>query len=342
LYPTGRQGGRGASDPQLLSDFMNRTPHPHCARRAPYGVALLAALAASFAAPPAAATRAVRATEVTVPSSGNAAFVDAMRLALVRLTGRRDADQDPAFAALLADPRRYAQIVRPSPAGGTQVTFDPAALERAVLAAGRGVWPRERPVALVVVAQPPPGADAGAVRASLEEASNERGLPVQLSSAASAGLVGEVTAEAALGAARRLGADVALVGRADDASRWSWTLYGPGAPQTFEGGASAGVHGAADALARTSEGVAAQPEAETRVRIDGVRSLRDYVQVARLLSATAGVRSVSVLEVDAAAATWRVLVRGGAEGLRTALGVNSQLEAGGVDGAGTPTFRYRP
>lgn len=321
---------------------MNHTPHPHCARRVPYGVALLAALAAGLAVPQASATRAVRATEVTVPSTGNAAFVDAMRLALVRVTGRRDADQDPAFAALLADPRRYAQIVRPAPAGGTQITFDPAAIERAVLAAGRGVWARDRPVALVVVAVPPPGTDAAAVRAALEEAANQRGLPLQLAAAASAGLEGEVTPEAALAAARRLGADVALVGRADDPSRWSWTLFGPGAPQAFEGSASAGVHGAADVLASAPEVLVAQPESETRVRIDGVRSLRDYVQVARLLSATAGVRSVSVLELDASAATWRVVVRGGAEGLGTALGVNPQLEAGGVDGAGTPTFRYRP
>jgi hypothetical protein len=290
------------------------------------------------------AAQVVRTGEVSVPlTEQNAAFQEAMRVALVRITGRRDADQDPAFAPLLADARRFVQIFRPLPGGaGTQVTLDSAALERAVIAAGRGTWPRERPVALVVIVQPPPGADAAAVRRTLEDTAALRGLPLLLSSAQSAGLATTVPVDgaAALAAARRLGADVALVGQADG-SQWRWTYHGGGGSETFSGAVASGIHGAADRLAAATEAVMQQPESDALVQVNGVATLRDHAQVSRLLAASAGVRAVALLEAGTGYAVYRVLARGGGDGLAAALASNSRLRPL-TDATGRLAYQYAP
>jgi hypothetical protein len=282
----------------------------------------------SLVAPAAVAAEAVRFNEVTVGASEQpAAFQDAMRVVLVRATGRREAGTDPAFQALVADAARFVQIYRPARAGsGTQVTFDAAALERAIAAAGGSVWPRERPVALVVVVQPPPGADPVVVRRALEDAGAARGLPLRLVSASSAGLAGlpEVGADVALAAAQRLGADVALVGRGDGAG-WRWAFHAPQQALDFEGGVAAGVDGAADALAAAALAVLAQPESDVVVEVRGVEGLADYAEAARLLAAATGVRFASLLESTGSQVSFRVRARGGADGLAAALAQSARL-----------------
>ena len=309
--------------------------------------AFLLAVAALACAVPQAA-QLVRTGEVTVASTErNAAFQEAMRVALVRITGRRDADQDPALAPLLADAARYVQIFRPLPGGGgTQVTLDSAALERAVTAAGRAPWPRERPVALVVILQPPPGADPAAVRRTLEDTAALRGLPVLLSSAQSAGLAGGAADPAiALAAARRLGADVALLGQAEGAepATWRWTYVGGAGAETFAGAVGAGIHGAVDRMAAATEAVMQQPESDALVQVGGVGGLRDYAQVQRLLASGAGVRSVSLVEAGEGFAVFRVLARGGGDGLAAALASNARLRpAMDAMATGRLAYQYAP
>ena len=135
-------------------------------RRARRALLLSVALATALASVGVrAATQNVAVGEVAVTSAGDEAFAEAMRVALVRATGKRAAAQDPAFAALRADPRRYVQIFRPASAGSPAVVvFDIAAIERGIEAAGRVVWSRERPVVLVTIISAPPGADPAAVR----------------------------------------------------------------------------------------------------------------------------------------------------------------------------------
>ncbi len=291
-------------------------------------------------APLADAARPVRVGDVTVPLTGGAAFPEAMRIALVRMTGRRDAASDPVFAELIADASRYAQIVRPAGAGATQISFDTAAIERAVLAAGRPVWARNRAVVMVVIAQAPPGADAVAVRQALEDAGSARGLPLQLSSATSAGLSADSDAAAGLAAARRAGAEAVLLGRAD-AAGWQWTLHSEAGTQVFQGALTAGVQGAADALASGTVPVSGLSEAEAVVVVRGVRTLRDYAQTGRALASVPGVRNVSLLELDSESARYRLLARGGAEGLAAALSGSSVLRPDGADSMGL-VLRFGP
>lgn len=266
-----------------------------------------------------------------------------MRIALVRITGRRDAGQDPALAPLVSGARRYVQIFRPIAGGGTQVTLDAGAIERAVMAAGLAAWPRDRPVALVVILQAPPGADAAAVRRALEDTASQRGLPVVLASAQSAGLAPGADTAAALAAARRLGADVALLGQADagDASGWRWTYHGAAGSETFSGAVTSGIHGATDRLAAATQAVMQQPEQEALVQVSGVASLRDYAQVSRLLGGVAGVRAVSLLEAGNGVATFSVAARGGGDGLAAALAASSRLRPV-TDATGRLAYQYQP
>lgn len=279
----------------------------------------------------------VRFNEVTVPAAEQAvAFQQAMRAALVRATGRRDASTDPALQSLISDAARYVQIYRPARTGsgsGAQVTFDAAALERAIVAAGRGVWPRDRPVALVVIVQPPPGADPAVVRRALEDAGAARGLPLRLASAQSVGLVAgaEVTREAALAAAQRLGANVALVGRGDEAG-WRWAFHAPQQDSEFDGGVEAGIDGAADALATAALAVLSQPEADVLVEVRGVDGLVAYAEAARILAGATGVRTAALVESAGSEAIFLVRARGGADGLAAALGQSAALRA--IDASG--------
>lgn len=279
---------------------------------------LVTALAASLASVSVrAATQSVAVGEVAVTSTGDEAFAEAMRIALVRATGKRAAAQDPAFAALRADPRRYVQIFRPASAGTPAVVvFDVAAIERGIESAGRTVWSRERPVVLVTIISAPPGADPAAVRAALEAAGAARGLPLRLASAQSAGLKSgeEPNASAALAAARRAGAEAALIGQADG-GEWQWTLFDGDGSVVFPGGVAAGIDGTAETLSSLSHAVVAQAESTVILRIDGVRTLAEHVRVQRAAAALTGVRGVVPLEVEAERASFRVQVAGGATAL---------------------------
>ncbi len=287
------------------------------------------------------ASQVVAIGEVEVESTGEAAFQEAMQVALVRLSGRRSAADDPVFEPLFREARRYVQIVRPPSNGSAaRITLDAMAIERAMQGLGQPVWSRERPLVLGVVTAAPSGADPVQVRASLERAANERGLPLRLAAAASVGLVSgrDVTPEAALDAARRSGAEMALIGEADGAE-WQWTLFDGSSATVFQGGATAGVEGAADALALNSLATVAQPVAETEVRIGGVLTLKDYGEIRRMLIALPAVKSAELVAAEGDGALYRIEVAGGATGLAEALASQPRLRREpGRDSP--PRYRY--
>ncbi|HLY53410.1 MAG TPA: DUF2066 domain-containing protein, partial [Steroidobacteraceae bacterium] len=133
--------------------------------------ALLAGLLVLCAAGalPAWALRPVRVYEVDLAEQQSATAVqNAMREALVRATGRRESADDPVFASLIGDAARYVQSYASGPRGEPQVVFDAAAVSRAIEAAGRSVWNRQRPFTLVVLYPPPGRSDAETARAELE------------------------------------------------------------------------------------------------------------------------------------------------------------------------------
>ncbi|MFM7395690.1 MAG: DUF2066 domain-containing protein [Gammaproteobacteria bacterium] len=310
-------------------------------RQLPQWAAILALMLVASVSPWASASQSVSIGEVEVESSGEAAFQEAMRVALVRLSGRRSAADDPVFEALVRDARRYVQIVRPAANGmPARITLDTAAIERAMQGLRQAVWSLERPLVLGVVTTAPAGADPAKVREALERAASERGLPLRLSAAASVGLVSgrAVGPEVAIDAARRSGADVALIGEADGAE-WQWTLFDGATATVFQGGPTAGVEGAADTLALNSLATVSRPLSETELRVGGVLSLKDYAEVRRMLIALPVVKSAELVAAEGDGAVFRVEVAGGAAGLAEALAAQPRLRReSGRDGL--PRYRF--
>lgn len=332
-------GRRPAAGPQTatLNYAMSRNA-PIAARRVwPAVLGLIAVLIIAAVAEPAVAARTVRPFDVaTTTTERSAAFVEAMRVALVRTTGRRDADQDPAYAALLTDARRYVQSFRPGPSG-LQVVLDGAAIDRAVVAAGGRLWPRQRAVVLVAMAPPPGPAELSLAREVIESTAALRGLPVMVGvDGGMAGAEPQMSADAALALARREGADALLLGdalapaatepRATMERDWSWRLISSRGADSIVGSMASAVHLAAERLASDAQEMLQQPEAEARIQIHGVTTLKHYADAGRLLAAIPGVRSVALIEAGTASIVFRVQVKGGADGLLAALATSARLQ----------------
>jgi uncharacterized protein len=305
--------------------------------------AALSLVAAWLALPlPAQATRLVPVYTVDVAERGGSAVQDAMRQALVRATGRREAAEDPALAGLVADAPRYVKDWTTGARGQPQVVFDGAAIERAIIAAGRTLWDPARPFTLIVLEPPRPRAAAEAARAQLEKVAAERGLPVSVIPLAlvdSAGV--PLDGAELLEAAQRFGGDQLLVGRGDGTEAdgaLQWTLYTHTTSDSWPGPLAAGIDHLVDELAPQPTGAAAEPEGTARVRIEGVNTLADYATVTRLLQATPGLHAVRVTAVAGASASFEVSARGGAAGLEQLLAGQPRFAHSGTGAS----YRYQP
>ena len=270
------------------------------------------------------AGRPVNVYEATVRAADQAAAAqEAMREVLVRATGRKDAAGDPAFATLETNAAQYVRDSRPGADGSFVISFDDAAVERQIVAAGRSVWDANRPFTLVVLTPPPTGPADDETRRELEQAAELRGLPVALVPMPVTDQTGNpLSADVQLVDARRLGADAVLLGRADSSSQsgqWQWTLITGLKTQSWDGPLGAGVDGAADALASVGGSALPLEEQEALVRVSGVGTLADYAAVERTLGELPGVRRSGIEEAEGAMATFRVLIRGGSQAISRAL-----------------------
>jgi len=292
---------------------------------------------------PAWAARPVRVYEVDAEGQSTPALQDAMRQVLVRATGRRESADDPALASLVTDAARYVKTHTTGPRGEPQVIFDGAAVERAINAAGRSVWDRERPFTLVVLDPPRPRAAEDAARIELERVAAERGLPIILIPLSVVDAAGNpLGADALLQAAQRYGGDQILVGHGEDAapdSPLQWSLVTHARSESWTGPLASGIEHTVDFLVPQPATSLAQAESEARVQIDGVSSLVDYAAVTRLLQSLPGVRRANLAAADRTSVTFDVTVRGGAAGLEQALAGSARLVP---SGGARLLYRYQP
>jgi hypothetical protein len=317
-------------------------PTPRIARPLPAWLMLALSLAAATAW----GNRAVRIYEVDLHGGQTpAALQDAMREALVRATGRRESATDPAFAALIAAAPSYVKGYDNAARGGTQVVFDAAAVERAIVAAGRTVWEDERPFTLVMLYPPLPRAAEESARTELERAAIARGLPISLIPVSPLDSSGnELNRTGLMQLAQKYGGDAVLVGRADVASpsaRWQWTLHTNFTSESWSGPLAAGIDNAVDNLAAPQGATLAETEAEARIQIEGVNGLSDYAAVERILASLPGARRSGVVAADGSQVVFQVLIRGGSGAVSRALSGSTHLVA--AEAAGNPlTYQYRP
>ena len=296
---------------------------------------------------PAWAARAVHVYEVDVSGQSTTALQEAMRQALVRATGRRESASDPAFASLIEDATKYVKPYSPGPRGENQVIFDRAAIERAIVAAGRSVWDPERPFTLVVLYPPPSRADADAARGALEQEAAARGLLISvipLTIVDSSGA--ELGRDALLATAQRYGGDELLVGRTDagaPAGQYQWTLYTSFSSQSWSGQLAAGIDGTVDQLAPAQGGASlAQTEARVLVEVQGVATLSDYANVERILESVPGVRGANIARAGGNSVTFDITARGGSEAIDHALAGASHLGRAESPNPAQMLYQYHP
>jgi len=268
-----------------------------------------------------------------------------MREALVRATGRRESAADPVFAALISDAPNYVKAYTSGSRGETQVVFDGSAVERAIAAAGRSIWDRDRPFTLVILYPPLPRAAEAAARSDIEQAAAARGLPVTLVPLSPLDASGnDLGRDALMQTAQRYGGDAVLVGRSDtgvSSGLWQWTLNTNFSSESWTGPLAAGIDGAVDTLAPPQGASLSQTEASARVEVDGITGLSDYATVQRMLEAVPGVRRAAIAEASGTVATFDVLARGGAEAISRALTGASHLVRS--EGASARlVYQYRP
>ena len=176
---------------------------------------------------------------VSVPYAGDneAAFRQAMRDVLVRVTGRGDAPDLENLAPLVAQASRYVKSFRRAPGNMLAVTFDGAAIEDAVDASGLAFWDNERPVTLVWLALDRGGNrralvaanDTSAEKTRMDTDAARRGLPLVWPDAGDDLVRAMQQAwsgnhDALRDAARRYGADGVLVGRARQSAAGGYSV----------------------------------------------------------------------------------------------------------------------
>jgi uncharacterized protein len=290
------------------------------------------------------AGRPVRVYEVDLKGGQSpASLQDAMREALVRATGRRESATDPAFANLISEAQNYVKSYSPATRGQSQVIFDGVAVERAIVAAGRSVWDRNRPFTLVVLYPPLARTAEDATRVEVEQVAIERGLPVTLVPLSPVDAAGnDLGREALMQMAQRYGGDAVLVGRGDPGSaNLQWTLHTNFSSESWSGPLATGVNGAVDTMASVQGGSLAQTEASARVEIDGVTTLADYANVERLLESMPGVRRANVGAANGNAVMFDVVARGGGDAISHALAGSTHLVRSDASSARL-AYQYRP
>ncbi|HEX4052292.1 MAG TPA: DUF2066 domain-containing protein [Steroidobacteraceae bacterium] len=301
---------------------------------------------------------------VIVPAADPAqAAQQAMRVELVKLTGRRSAASDPTLAALIDNARQYVQLERATTTGQLQVLFDEPALAAAIAMTGVTLWNPDRP--LLWISLPPLDAPSEqTMRARLSEAAQERGLPITIAMAApapneapaatapsrAAPSVGTTPAPAAtappvpvsaLDAARAAGASAALVAALMPSQPGSlqWTLSSSEGGGQWVGSPELAIDQAADTLAAAALAIDRSPVNEFACHISGVTDLASFVGVLDAMRAAPGVTQVDISDVSGDQLTLQLAARGSGPQLERAL-ASARLQPTGTGTEGLLEYRY--
>ena len=286
----------------------------------------------------------------------SAAFQSALKIVLVRVTGRRSAEDDAALAPLVSNARRYVQQYRGMPDGQVWVSFDGPAIERWLAQNGQPVWGQERPVTFVWLAAQT-GAQSGTVvtaddeselKAAIDAAAAARGLPLLWPTAADvqrnhldyAGVNGASPAALA-DIGHRLGGAGVLIGRAGSNAesgyvRWIHLFQDRSSEIT---GTAEGVNRAADLYAGLY--AASGSLAPVDIEVTGIGDLRGYATLQTYLESLTFISHVSVTSLSGDTVRFRVATRGGAESLQRTLALNGRLQPAGAGDGGILRFKLR-
>ena len=209
------------------------------------------------------AARPVPVFQVAVAGQTAPDLQQAMRDALVRATGRRRSASDPVFAGLIADAPQYVQRYEHGPQGELLVVFNAAAVDQSIAALDRSIWDPRRPFTLVVLYPPLDQTDQAEDQAGLEQAAEQRGLPISIVPLqVTDGSGNPLPREALLQMAHQYGAEQLLVGRVPAADTAAAGMAAPdGSAPATSSAASAPSAAEAPATTPTAPSATAPPAA---------------------------------------------------------------------------------
>lgn len=286
-------------------------------------------------------------TAQPVEGSRDAAFSEALKTVLVRVSGQRDA---AARVGEVSDPRKYVQRFGFTADDVLQVGFDSASIDRLLSNAGLPIWGRERPATVVMFGVEEAGTwrwlaiDTPArEREAIEKVARQRGLPLKWP-VMDAQERSEASAESAalMQAAARYDANAVLVGRARG-GLVQWTLLSDDGAAQISGGLEDGVHLAADVFARVFA-ASGSSLGNVIVEVTGIADLSAYAATLNYLEGMTLVRGVALEQVSGEKMRFRLAVRGDAATLRRAIALDRRLvPTDAADGAvDRLAFRYQP
>lgn len=275
----------------------------------------------------------------------DAAFVEALKAVVVRVSGQRDAPS--RLGAALNDPRKYVQRFGFTADNVLQVGFDSVSVDKLLQEAGLPIWGRERPATLVLLSVTEPngyehwitGDQPNAQKDILAKAARERGLPLKWPAVDPQG----ITESSALQEADRYGANAALLGRVQGGAV-RWTLVSSEGASQVSGGMGEGVHLAADTFARVFS-ASGTSLGNVVIEVSGIGDLDAYASTLNYLEGMTLVRAVALEQVAGDTMRFKLAVRGDAATLRRAIALDSRLVSQDAAAAATGerlSFRYRP
>jgi hypothetical protein len=283
-----------------------------------------------------------------------AAFQNAMKTVLIRVTGRRNADEDPALSSLVSNARRYVQQYRGAADGQLWVAFDGPAIERWLTQNGQPLWGNERPTTLVLVAVQS-GAQTGSViatedssdlKSAIDGAAALRGLPLVWPSSGELqkfhidfAAVNSGSPSTFVEIARRMGSDGVLIGRASGASananvRWTHLFQDRSSEYS---GTLEGVNRAADLYAGMF--AASGGLVPVDIEVSGLNDFKDYAWVESHLESLSFIARVSVESLSGDTVRFRLSTRGGLDSLQRALSLNGRLQPLAAGESGIQRFQ---
>jgi hypothetical protein len=291
--------------------------------------------------------------QATVPvadrsdAAQTAAFQAALRVALVRATGRRTADEEAVFAPLIGSARRYVQQYRSAPDNQLWVAFDGTAIERWLTQNGQPLWGRDRPSTLVWLTVQSGGQSSAALsvddtselKTAVDAVAELRGIPLVWPSADS--VAAGPAAVNPVDLARRLGAEGVLIGRASAPvaiAAVHWTLMFQERTQEFTGLAE-GIGHTADLYA--SLYAASGSVAQMEIDVSGVGDLQDYAAAQSYLESLNFITHVGVEALTGDTIRFLLTMRGGIEPLQRAVALNGRLQSLPAGENGIHRFQLR-
>ena len=290
-----------------------------------------------------------------VNRSQSASFDQALRLVLVKVTGRRGITADLVVMNQFADAESYVQQHRTNPDGSLWVLFDQVAVRRTLDSIGQPVWGEERPATLVwlvmdyatgsrdilsaqtdiernsnrgLFADPSPDnvpERQTALREILQTTSDERGLPLilplvdseELDIVSISDIWGGFTESLDL-ASQRYGVDAILVGRARVRSVERTQVRWTLILGDEKYDWEGGIASGPDRIAdffAARFATSSSALGRMQLRVDGVDSLDDYGRLDRYLSSLDVIENYSLERVADQTMIFSLHVRGDAERL---------------------------